>query len=239
MAQQRSLGVVLRYSNYRENDRMLSILTRDFGKIDALCRGCRKQGSPLLGVSDTFCCAQYDFYVKKDRWYITQAVPKESFFHLRENMKALMAGAFFLEVCEKTAMPEDQSLRTFALLVNALFELNRGADAVQIFCFFVVKLLDILGLRPETDRCVLCGNPNVQKINIQEGGAVCADCPGEQVPPEFFAWIRLILSTPSRRMGELGVKFSREFAVFQKRWLTDVLEQRPRTLALLETACHI
>ena len=77
---QTMLCVVLRANNYREADKMLTLFSKEGGRIDALCRGCRKQGSSLQSSSDVFCCSLFGMNVQKGRYYITQAVPKDNFF---------------------------------------------------------------------------------------------------------------------------------------------------------------
>ena len=115
-----SLCMVLRATNYRESDRMLTLFSREHGRIDALARGCRKQGSPLLASCDVFCCADFAFHVHKGRYFVTQAAIRENFFALRQNMQALMTAAVLSEVCERVVMPAEGNPRLFALLAGAI-----------------------------------------------------------------------------------------------------------------------
>lgn len=228
------LCVVLRANNYRETDKMLTLFSKEKGRIDALCRGCRKQGSSLLASSDVFCCALFGMNHQKGKYYITQAVSKDNFFHLRKNIHALLTGTLFLEVCEKTVMPEQENARLFALLVNCLYAMDHGESPQKVLCFFVFKLLDILGLRPSLSHCSICGSEKVCKVNIGAGGMVCADCPGEEIPREFILGIDRILKTPSKAVAQVELPEQKEFYSLAIRWLTNALEITPKSLMLLK-----
>ena len=75
-----SLCMVLRATNYRESDRMLTLFSREHG---ALMRwpGLPQAGSPLLASCDVFCCADFAFHVHKGRYFVTQAAIRENFLH--------------------------------------------------------------------------------------------------------------------------------------------------------------
>ena len=58
MGQTTTNAIVLRRADYRENDRMLTLFSPTLGRIDALCRGCRRQKSPLMAASELFCSGE-------------------------------------------------------------------------------------------------------------------------------------------------------------------------------------
>ena len=62
MGQITTNAIVLRRVDYRENDRMLTLFSPTLGRIDALCRGCRRQKSPLMAASELFCTGEYVLY---------------------------------------------------------------------------------------------------------------------------------------------------------------------------------
>ncbi len=229
-----ALCIVLRVSNYNDNDKILTLLSQEEGKITAMARGCRKSASSLLSCTDVFCCAQYLFQVNKERYYITQAEQKASFYDIRKNMDALLAGMLFLEVAEKCAMPSDGSARLFALLASALHALSGKYSPRMATEFFVFKLLDILGLKPVINECALCGKKEVAKLNIPAGGGVCSACPGEEIDPAYFQAIGRILSTPSKNMASLELPVSKEFYELSLKWLRHALDMDIKALALLK-----
>ena len=71
-------GIVLRYANYREHDRMLTILSPDYGRIDALSRGCRRPKSPLMPVSELFVSGEFVLYQSHDHFTLTSCALADS-----------------------------------------------------------------------------------------------------------------------------------------------------------------
>ncbi len=233
-----SLGIVLREADYKDYDKVLTIFTRDFGKISAIARGSRKQGSPLLACADVFCCAQYSFYRGKSYATINQAQSVSSFFNIRSDVLSLSAASVFADVCEKTAMEGEANPRLFALLASALHALDKGCDVYGVLVFFSFKALDILGFRPHLNSCVSCGAPAADKINIALGGAVCESCEGERVKHSTIEQISHIFSVPSKNMSNELPKADRELINLAQRWLEYSLDIRPKGYKLLNSLTY-
>ncbi len=229
-----SLCIVLRVSNYKENDKMLTLFSKEWGKIDALARGCRKSTSSLLSSTDVLCCAEFSFHIHAGRYYITQATPKTNFYDIRKNMNALMNALLLLEICEKSVMPDEPNGKLFALLAGALYALANGDYPKKVLIFFIYKMLDILGLRPMLKHCALCGRSPAKKINISAGGVVCENCLGEEVPAEYIENIEKILHTLSKDIQKLQFSCDKGFYDLSIRWLKNVLDFEPKTLVLLK-----
>ena len=60
-------GIVLRHADYREHDRMLTLLSPTLGRVEALCRGCKRLGSPLLPASELFALGDFELFSGKGR----------------------------------------------------------------------------------------------------------------------------------------------------------------------------
>ena len=231
---EKTLAIVLRSSNYRDYDRMLTLFSREHGRIDTLARGCRKQGSELLPVAEVFACSDFEMFKRGDRYFIAQGELKQSFFELRGNIKALMTAMTIAEVTEKIIQPDSPNARLFALVINALYALSKGMDAKPAFIFFVFKLLDILGLRPVTDRCVVCGGKKTAGADMMLGGAVCAEHLGDNKAFDVTV-IDDILARPSKSIGGFVCPDSAVFDIACD-WLVNTLEQEPKSLVLMKTA---
>lgn len=231
----RSLSIVLRSIDYKDSDRMLTILTRDSGKISCLARGVRKQNNPLFGLTDIFVCAEFGFYKRNNKYIVTQGVLRQNFYNIRINAEAMAVAAVIAESCEKAAVEGEADPRLFALLAGALYALDNGAVPADVFCFFVIKLLDVMGMRPQTERCSSCGAEAAAKINMSIGGAVCENCPGEVVPGGFLEDIRRILSTPSKDMTAFLMESGYDFVQFCSKWLTQSLLVQPKSLKVMHS----
>ena len=231
----RSLSIVLRSIDYKDSDRMLTLLTKDNGKVSCLARGARKQNNPLFGLTDVFVCAEYGFYKRNSKYIVTQGVLRQNFYNIRINAEAMAVAAVIAESCEKAAVEGEADPRLFALLAGSLYALDNGAVPSDVFCFFVIKLLDVMGMRPQTEVCVSCGAPAASKLNLSLGGTVCDACAGECVPGEYLEDIRKILGTPSKDMLTYLQKSGYDFVMFCSRWLTQALLTQPKSLKVMHT----
>ena len=72
-------GIVLRYANYRDSDRILTILTRERGKLSAAARGCRKPNSRLFGCSELFTYGEYVLFEGKGKMTVDNCDVRERF----------------------------------------------------------------------------------------------------------------------------------------------------------------
>ena len=98
-------AIVLHTADYRDNDRMLSLLTPEHGQLDALCRGCKKPQSPLMSAAQAFSYGEYVLYQAKGRMTVTSFQLIDSFYALREDYERLRYAACMLEVLRLQALP--------------------------------------------------------------------------------------------------------------------------------------
>lgn len=176
--QHKLLAIVARATNYRDHDRILTLITRERGRLTATARGCRKPQSKLLSCTQPFCYGEYELQERDGRFYVRGCDIHEIFYNLRLDPRALSAAAFASCVCEQFANPEEENAKHFALLLHTLSYLcQAGADIEGILSFFLIKLLDFSGYRPQVDACVLCGQTQgLTHYDANLGGALCALC---------------------------------------------------------------
>ena len=198
-----TLAVVLRTENYRENDRMLTLFTQDSGRVEALARGCRKQGSKLSAFAEPFVCAEVQLYEKNNRTTVTQAVIKESFYSLREDIGAFSCASLLVSACEKCIVPESPERKLFALLVNCLYALVNKADPMDTAVFFSLRLLFVLGQGISLSECASCGKKEVSSIDFENGCVLCGSCPGGvSFGSDFISILRLMQSSGVKSISE-------------------------------------
>ena len=180
-------AIVLRYADYRENDRMLTLFSPTMGRMDALCRGCRKQNSPLLAASETFASGEFVLWQRGDRLAVEACSLQDSFYPLREDWDRLEHGTYLLELCLGAVQPEQENERLFLLLLRSLAHLAYGdAQPRRVTAVFLMGIVSLMGFRPSVGRCQRCGRPldPGQKaagfLSQEAGGVLCTAC----MPPE-------------------------------------------------------
>jgi len=174
-------GIVTRYANYRENDRILSIFTVDRGRIDAKARGCRRPASPLLPASQPFVYGEFELFASKDKYTVNHASVTESFFPIREDIVRYAAASSMLQLIHEAAQEGEANPQLFSLLYHALSFLSYGeVHTDDLMMCFLAKYLYVIGYCPSITVCGQCGRDIRADSHVyyshHGGGAVCAAC---------------------------------------------------------------
>ena len=202
-------AIVLRHADYREHDRMLTLLSPSMGRIEALCRGCKRPQSPLLSASEWFALGEYVLFAGKGHMTVTSCNLTESFFPLRTDYDRLKHATYLLSVAEAAAQPGERAVELFTLLARSLSRLSyTDRDAQAISAAFLLHFSAISGYRPRLSHCVRCGRRmeenEIRLFDIEEGGPLCADCasyltPALPVLPREIRWMKDILQNGVER----------------------------------------
>ena len=200
----KTLAIVLRHADYRENDRMLTLLSPTLGRVDALCRGCRKPKSPLLAASEWFAEGEYVLYSSSGRATVTSCLLSESFYPLRLDYDLLKYATYILAVTETVSRPGEEALGLFTLLARSLSRLAyKKMEPRAVTAAFLLLLAALEGYRPRLKHCVHCGEPIAMdgsaRMDIDNGGLICKKClsgrldPAFPVRPQEILWMRDVL----------------------------------------------
>ena len=180
MAGKTYTAIVLRYANYKESDRILTLFTRECGLLSASAHGCRKPKSPLLGGSEPFVYGEFLLFERAGRFTVDSCEVLESFYPIREDIARFAGGMSMLKLVEKSGAAE-RSDRLFSMLYYALSYLCYGdVDPADITICFIIRALSVLGMQPAVTCCARCGKDLRSKktffFSPEQGGALCEDC---------------------------------------------------------------
>ena len=176
----KATGIVARCVNYKESDKILTLITREYGRIDAAARGSRKTSSRLLACTQQFCYGEFVLYKKGERYSVRQGEIIDSFYALRSDYEKLCAGSGMLSAAEKLSLPGEPDEALFMWTVYFLSALcHSGANPVDLSLCFIVKIMAHAGYRPMLACCALC-NKTVSReeliLDASAGGIVCGEC---------------------------------------------------------------
>ena len=197
-------AIVLRHADYREHDRMLTLLSPSMGRIEALCRGCKRPQSPLLSASEWFALGEYVLFAGKGHMTVTSCNLTESFFPLRTDYERLKHATYILSVTEAAAQPGEKAVELFTLLARSLSRLAyTDRDAKAVSAAFLLHFSAISGYRPRLSHCVRCGREmqdgEIRLFDIENGGLLCETChtaltQAWPVTPDQVLWMRDVLA---------------------------------------------
>ncbi len=176
----KAAAIVARCVNYKESDKMLTLVTREYGRVDAIARGCRNTNSKLLACTQQFCYGEYVLYKKGERYSVRQGDIADSFYELRSDYERLCAGLGMLASAEKLMLPGEPDETLFLWTLYFLSALcHSSVEPIDLSLCFIVKLMAHAGYRPMLAACALCNKPLSREellLDSAAGGLVCRDC---------------------------------------------------------------
>lgn len=181
MSLQKSEAVVLKTQKLGETSKVLTLYSREFGKIKVVAKGSRGLKSRFYGTLEPLNHIFIVYYFKetRDLQLLSQAEIMQPFNAVRQDLNKYGLGSLFCELIDRTQL-EQANKYLFQLLLDGLKKLDEtSANLVNIYFWFILRLLHISGFRPHFDKCHACGRRVVcgnVRFSIISGNFVCPDC---------------------------------------------------------------
>jgi DNA repair protein RecO (recombination protein O) len=173
----RTPAIILKRRDFGEADRLLTLLTPHHGKIDAVAKGARKLTSTKTGHVELYTRADMLIHRGRDLAIVVQAEMTAPYLPLREDLARGAYAGYCVELLDRLTTEGDvDSLRLYAMLDETLVRLSIDPDTRLAVRFFELKLLDLVGFRPELSECIVGHEPLLpedQFFSPGEGGIVC------------------------------------------------------------------
>jgi len=195
-------AVVLSSREMREADRVITLFSRQRGKIRAVAHGVNKPSSRKRGMVQPFCYSSFLIYKGRELDSISQCEGIEAFPGLRADLDKLFHASYIAELVDATTMEGEANKELFALLLVTLRLMSGDSTDVEILTrAFEIRLMDISGLRPHLEGCVGCGariESETVGFSTGAGGVVCSRCSAaaqgvKEFPRSVMEILRLLL----------------------------------------------
>lgn len=172
-------GLVLKVTEAGESDRILTVLTRDYGTIRAFANGARRLKSDRQSATQSLCYSQFSFYKSKDSYVIDDARSIETFFRLRDDIEKLSLAQYFCELAGELAPEMENTEDYLRLTLNCLHMLSTDRRS-QKFLKAVIELrmMTLSGYMPSLAACAHCGREPDGTVRFStDGGSIfCPEC---------------------------------------------------------------
>ncbi|HXZ99658.1 MAG TPA: DNA repair protein RecO [Candidatus Binatia bacterium] len=220
------VGIVLRRVDYGEADRVLTVLTREHGKVGVIARGVRRTGSRLAARTDLFECSRMQLVIGRGELLVlaqAQRAPGPAPRLVQEPRRAACA-AVVAELTDRVLEERQRDEEIFDLVEDALESVADPArDARAALVRFARQMIGRLGYAPQLHRCAACGGPLPElpaAFSAAAGGLLCPGCR----PADPRA-----VDCPVRVIKVLRVAAEGDDATWER------LRLDPATLSILET----
>ena len=172
-------GVVLRVTDTKETDRILTVLTADMGKIPLIARGARRKNSRLAASCQMPAYSEMTLYRRGNWYFLDEAAPVEVFDGLGRDIELLALAAWFCELTEAVCAEETPCPEVLSLLLNGLYALcYSGKNSQLIKAAFQFRLMALSGFEALAEGCAVCGEPHIKVpvLDVYGGFIACNTC---------------------------------------------------------------
>jgi DNA repair protein RecO (recombination protein O) len=212
----RTEGVVLRSIPYMESSNILTLFTKELGKIKGIAKGRRRPKSRLRIPLEILTRSELIIYIKEDREIhtIKEATVIEQYDIFREDYTRYLFGCRIAHISDILIDLNTPLPAIYDLFVQSL-ELITSSPPFSLSAIllgYILKILSLLGHGPILTKCVKCGKElNLDYISIEEGGTVCSSCNtevGDVMHPsqDFIKKLKILLYKPQNLLATLELK---------------------------------
>ena len=149
-------GIVIKEIQYKDNDKIITLLTDEFGKISCLAKGAKKNNSPLLAACQLFVYSEFVLYKGTSFYHINSAETIDTFYNLRSSLDKIDMACEVTTILNRFIYEEQESTEILSLYLNTLFVIaKKNLDYSFVISVFKLKLLKVSGFLPSF---AICGN---------------------------------------------------------------------------------
>ena len=180
-------GIIIGKRNFFEADQILTIFTRDYGKIQVKAKGLKRSLAKMAGHLEIFNYSKIDLVKGKNFFIVTGAETIDSFSDLREDFTKVSILYYFSEILVKILEEDIRHKNTFNFFLSILENLRAGdIDEEILMIYFELGILSHLGFKPDLLSCVGCRDEisgHKFYFSQEKGGILCETCGGS----DFFS----------------------------------------------------
>lgn len=173
---QTTRGLVLRETEYKDYDKLLTVLTEDSGLMTVRAWGVKRKSSPLKSACQLLTFSEFTIQEKQGFCGVREASPVEMFSALRGDIELLSLASYFAQATEVLAQEDMPNPQLLSLALHALHALCLGRDPALVKAAFELQLAVLSGYEPDLSGCPVCGCETPDRFNIFKGVLQCSSC---------------------------------------------------------------
>ena len=229
MALKKTEAIILKKYLLRETSFILSVFTRDYGKVQGVVKGVRKPYPQFAGDYEIFTRCHIVFYEKpRSMDLITQVEGVDSFVGIRKDIERLTYANYFIELILVVVKEYDTNIILYETLLDSLHLLDTVTSAKRVARIFEMKFLQAIGLAPELGICTFCARAagKIKGFNASSGGVVCEHCFSKDrktlsISLGTLKFLQKIQTSETKKLA--NIKVSREVGIEAERVLLEFI----------------
>jgi DNA repair protein RecO len=173
-------GLILKQIDFKEYDVILTVLTKEYGKISLRAAGARRMTSKNAGSILPYTLAEFqlDYRPEQTMFRMKTARTIKLYRHMHEDLAASYAAGAASSTADAFTLPGEEfpeKESVFAYTEKCFSLLDEGRETNLVLCLYLTDMMDLFGIQPEVDGCAVCGSTKVAAVSAEEGGFLCAE----------------------------------------------------------------
>lgn len=213
MASVKLNGIVIAESNMGDYDKMLTVLTPNYGKISCIAKGARKQHSALLAGTQLFCFGEYLMYKGTNTYHINSCETIEIFYNIRTDLDKLKYAIHINKIIQDITEENENCYKILQLYLNTLYVISETNNNLEfITSVFKMRLLSLIGFTPRILECTNCKQKeDLNYFSIKDNGFKCLECSkidksSIQMSQSTQNAIKYIITAPPKKIYSFNLK---------------------------------
>ena len=170
-------AIVLRVTDYNDRDALLTVLSRNHGKLTVKARGLRRKNSPLVAPCQLLAFGEFTLFEYRGQYTINEAHSLELFTSLRRDLTKLSLGTYFAQAAEVISMEDLPNPELQSLLLNSLYALSKlNLPEPLVKSCFELRAACLAGYTPDLYGCHSCGSQTPDRFDLAAGQLECSGC---------------------------------------------------------------
>ena len=233
-------GIVLRVTDYNDRDALLTVLSRNHGKLTIKARGLRRKNSPLIAPCQLLAYGEFVLFEYRGQYTVNEAFSIELFQSLRRDLVKLSLGTYFAQVAELVSQEDLPNPELLSLLLNCLHGLSKlDLPENKVKAVFELRSACLAGYTPDLFGCHICGSQEPDRFDLSQGQMECRSCrhmgvSGIRMPVNISvldAMRYICYCDPKKLFGfQVGPETMERLADISEAYLTTQLERGFSTL---------
>jgi len=246
MSAEKSDAIVIRQADFSESSRVVTLFTRDFGKISCLAKGAKRLRSAFEVSLDLLSQCQIVFLQKSSGTLdlLTESKLIKRFQPSPGSLSHLYAGYYIAELLNALTEEGDPHAELYQSAVRTLADIESPGSVAEPVSRFELSILREIGQLPDFESCTIChseiSSDESVRFWVSQSGLICSSCAGsEYQTTEFHSESLQLLRhlADEEETAASGMDWNprqkKEIRKLLASAMTHVLGRRPKTLSLL------
>ena len=178
MALIKTKGLVVKEIPFEDTDKILTLITSDYGRISVLAKNSRRSGSRSSYGTQVLTYGEYVLFKGKERFSLNSCDILAQYYDLASDLTRFTHAALMLDMATDAAHDAASAAGILNVLLYGLHALGKGRNPLLVSSAFALKLMQITGYPPFVTGCVLCNTSEIDEIyfSFKKCGFICENC---------------------------------------------------------------